>query len=1162
MQLSIDLINQKLFNAIVQIPFIYRQKENKSLTFSINAHEIAIKKLPVNHFKGDILFNEGYINDLYIPETLTTANSGFATVEIHNYTNERIAVTLDEPISVIPFPDSMKEHFEFFHAEQFLSPEKLSKTYNIDKLIRTEHLNSEEKREIISICREFSDIFHTENGPLTFTNQIKHEIKTTDETPVYTRSYRYPFVHKAEVHRQINKMLEEGIIRPSQSPWSSPIWIVPKKIDASGKQKWRIVVDYRKINEKTIDDRYPLPNITDILDKLGKCQYFSTLDLASGFHQIEMDPNSIPKTAFNVENGHYEYVRMPFGLKNAPATFQRVMDNILKDLQRKVCFVYMDDIIIFSTSLQEHMENLRLVFEKLRQARFKIQLDKSEFLRKEVEFLGHVITPEGIKPNPKKILAIQNFPIPKTVKEIKSFLGLLGYYRRFIKNFAKLTKPFTQCLKKGEKIEHTNEFKQTFELCKNILCNDPILQFPDFEKPFNLTTDASNFALGAVLSQGPIGRDLPVAYASRTLNPAETNYSTIEKELLAVVWAVKYFRPYLFGKKFTILTDHKPLQWLFSLKEPNSRLVRWRLKLEEYDYNIVYKKGKQNTNADALSRIEINAIENDNESIIVNPGDIDSIIEDCINNSDPTLHLEDPETILEYLNEEPQASTSKPKINVISNVQIRPPQRTQNLEEDLETVHSALENPALVCPISEKSLNTYKNQLNLVITKNGLKPSAKKIRIFDNSRWNITIPLPTMHADIPKIFREYLDPKILYAMRIHPPQAMPDIMSTIQEHFKGNSYRIVQTNTLLTDVTEEQEQERLLKYHHEGKTCHKGINETKASLSKNHYWPSMIKDVTNYINTCNTCQRAKYDRDPPTIKFNLTPTADKPFQHIHMDSFQISGHAYLTILDSFSRYGQAYPLKSLQSINVIDALLNFISHHGLPHKITTDRGTEFKTVLVQEFCTLHKIDLHYTTSKNSNSNSPVERFHSTLAEEIRCLKIDKPKDDINTLMKYAILGYNNSIHSVTNFTPFQIVKGHIDSDDPFSLTETRLLTDYVQKHKERTKALYNQIKTRNIEIKEKRISKLNENRDEPPSYDSKETAFIKTKSRNKALPKFSASKIINEQDKKITTEQGTYHKSAVKKPRKIYTKKLLQDSGTAEDEDTDTTGNIDNDNSQ
>ena len=202
-----------------------------------------------------------------------------------------------------------------------------------------------------------------------------------------------------------------------------------------------------------------------------------------------MDTDSVPKTAFNAENGDYEFVRMPFGLKNAPATFQRVMDDVLKDLQGKVCLVYMDDIIIFSTSLQEHISNLKLVLKKLRNTNFKIQLDKSEFLRKKVEFLGHVVTPDGVKPNPKKIKAIQNFTLSKTSKEIKSFLGLLGYYHPFIKNFAKITKPFTQCLKKGEKIEHTQEFVQTFNYCKNILCNDPILQYPDFDKPFNLTTD-------------------------------------------------------------------------------------------------------------------------------------------------------------------------------------------------------------------------------------------------------------------------------------------------------------------------------------------------------------------------------------------------------------------------------------------------------------------------------------------------------------------------------------------------------------------------------------------------------------------------------------------------------------------------------------------------
>ncbi|CAK1581928.1 unnamed protein product [Parnassius mnemosyne] len=412
-------------------------------------------------------------------------------------------------------------------------------------------------------------------------------------------------------------MLEQGIIRPSESAWSSPIWIVPKKVDASGKTKWRLVVDFRKLNEKTISDKYPIPNISDVLDKLGNCQYFTTLDLASGIYQVEMNPSDIPKTAFNVEHGHFEFLRMPMGLKNSPSTFQRVMDNVLRDLQNTVCLVYLDDIIVFSTSLQEHMVNLEKVFQKLRESNFKLQMDKSEFLKLETAYLGHIISKDGIKPNPSKISAIEKYPLPKTAKEIKQFLGLIGYYRKFIPDFARTTKPLTQCLKKGRKITLDTDYINCFEKCKTLLTNDPILQYPDFNKEFILTTDASNVAIGAILSQGPIGSDKPVCYASRTLNESEVNYSTIEKELLAIVWATKYFRPYLFGRTFKILTDHKPLQWVMNLKEPNSRLTRWKLKLSEYDFSVIYKKGKNNTNADALSRVEIHNEESC--SMLANP---------------------------------------------------------------------------------------------------------------------------------------------------------------------------------------------------------------------------------------------------------------------------------------------------------------------------------------------------------------------------------------------------------------------------------------------------------------------------------------------------------------------------------------------------------------
>ncbi|XP_057658512.1 uncharacterized protein LOC130895308 [Diorhabda carinulata] len=330
----------------------------------VDSHEIAAVRIPVSCFNGEVIIPSQNIDNLYFPETITIAKNGFAKTEIINRSDKRVEIIIKDRLKVIPLTNTIKQNYNFYYTEDILQ-NRYSKNHeeNIQNFIRTEHLNEEEKEAILKLYNDFKDIFHKDKDNLTFTNEIKHEIKTLDEVPVHTKSYRYPYIHKEEVQRQIKKMLDDGIIRPSSSPWSSPVWIVPKKTDASNKQKWRIVIDYRKVNEKTLEDRYPVPRIGDVLDRLGRCQYFSTIDLASGFHQIQMHENSISKTAFSVENGHYEYLRMPFGLRNARATFQRVMDNVLKDLQGKICMVYMDDIIIFSSSLEEHIANLKLLFE-------------------------------------------------------------------------------------------------------------------------------------------------------------------------------------------------------------------------------------------------------------------------------------------------------------------------------------------------------------------------------------------------------------------------------------------------------------------------------------------------------------------------------------------------------------------------------------------------------------------------------------------------------------------------------------------------------------------------------------------------------------------------------------------------------------------------------
>lgn len=388
----------------------------------------------------------------------------------------------------------------------------------------------------------------------------------------------------------------------------SPLWVVPKKLDNLGKRKWRLVIDYRKLNEKTVSDKFPMPNIDHILDKLSKAQYFTTIDLAKGFHQVLVHKNDQAKTAFSTPYGHYEYVRMPFGLKNAPSTFQRLMNYVLRNYNNRICIVYMDDILIFSSSIEEHTKNIRTIFSVLRRANLKIQVDKCNFMKKETDYLGYVLTENGVQPNPDKIQKILNLTLPTRQDQIRQFLGISGYYRRFIKGYAKIAQPMTKFLKKDAKVNVLdNEYIKSFNCLKEHLSTQPILKYPNFDKEFTINTDASNYAIGAVLLQD----GQPVSYISRTLNKHEMNYSTTEKEFLAVCWAVKYLRPYIYGRQFKLQTDHQAIAWLhkkYMGSDLNPKLQRWLLGLGEYNMKIDYIKGKENVIADFLSRVNSNEI--------------------------------------------------------------------------------------------------------------------------------------------------------------------------------------------------------------------------------------------------------------------------------------------------------------------------------------------------------------------------------------------------------------------------------------------------------------------------------------------------------------------------------------------------------------------------
>ena len=472
---------------------------------------------------------------------------------------------------------------------------------NLLNQLRLDHLTEEEREHVINLALSNRDRFHLEGQKLGAASTVMHRIPTIDDIPVNIRQYKVPISLKEEVEGQVNELLKDGIIKPSTSPYNSPLWIVPKKMDASGKQKWRLVSDFRLLNEKTITDGYPLPDITQIIDQVGGHKYYTTLDLAKGFQQILMDPRDSHKTAFSTPHGHYEYVRMTFGLKNAPPTFQRFIDETFKNLQGKILFTFIDDIVVFSDTLAEHENKMNLIMERLRESNLQLNLDKCEFLRKEVCYLGHILSKKGISPDPRKLEAVKNFPRPKNIKNIRQFLGLSGYYRRFIKNFSQIAKPLSKLLQKEVEFCWTEKEEKAFSTLKEFLCNPPVLQYPDFSKPFNITTDASGYAIGGILSQGESGKDHPIAYTSRVLRGPELSYEVYEKEALAMVHAVQTFRSYIYGKRVKIFTDHKPLVW-FKTAELNTRVQKWRFKLSEFDYEVIYKEGKQNSNADALSR--------------------------------------------------------------------------------------------------------------------------------------------------------------------------------------------------------------------------------------------------------------------------------------------------------------------------------------------------------------------------------------------------------------------------------------------------------------------------------------------------------------------------------------------------------------------------------
>src|SRR6266516_2250114 len=486
---------------------------------------------------------------------------------------------------------------------------------------KTGNLTTDQRREVKGVIRKNEDIFIRGKYEVGRTNVVKHMIDTGEEKPIKQKARRLSVKEKEIEKEHIEEMLKKEIIRKLKSPWSSPVVFVPKK---GG--EIRFCIDYRKLNKVTKKDNHPLPRIDEMLDKFEGSQWFSSIDLASAYWQVEMNEKDIEKTAFITSEGLYESLVMPFGLCNALATFQRLMHEVLGNLIYTKAPVYLDNIIIHLKTFEQHLKDIEEVFGKLREAKLMSKESKCEFCASEIKFLGHIVGKDGRKVDPDKIEKVKEYSRPENISQLRGFLGLATYYRKFIKDFSKKAKPLSKLLegtKRGtkkskwlkEKIRGLtdNQFvenwgkeqEESFKLMKKILTETPVLIHPDFKKDFILSTDASGYALGAVLEQeGNDGKLHPIGYASKTLTQAEQKYSTTELECYAVIWGVEKFHHYLYGRKFKVVTDHQALTWL--MKSENSlkgRRARWVLRLQPYDFEIIYKEGRKHKNADALSRV-------------------------------------------------------------------------------------------------------------------------------------------------------------------------------------------------------------------------------------------------------------------------------------------------------------------------------------------------------------------------------------------------------------------------------------------------------------------------------------------------------------------------------------------------------------------------------